>query len=115
MRKQCIDDQLWISREGCRKRMTCEGGFAQGGERVAQGRAFIRRIRALHGAALVKHGGPLEHEPARVLADGAERQVLPESARDVYGVVVAGSADDDTLSVDIAATAAIRERIAIAT
>ena len=44
----------------------------------------------------------------------AERYVSPETARDVYGVVIAGSIDDDSLAVDATATAALRERMAAA-
>ena len=68
------------------------------------------RLRALDQGS--GYGSPLEREPARVLADVAERYVSPETARDVYGVVVTGSTDDDSLAVDTAATAALRERMA---
>ena len=47
-----------------------------------------------------------------LLADVVERYVSPETARDVYGVVVTGSIDDDSLAVDNSATAALRERMA---
>ena len=60
------------------------------------------------------YGSPLEREPARVLADVAERYVSLETARDVYGVVVTGSIDDDSLAVDEAETAALRERMVAA-
>ena len=70
------------------------------------------RLRALDQGG--GYGSPLEREPARVLADVAERYVSPETARDVYGVVVTGSIDDDSLAVDTAATAALRERMVAA-
>ena len=70
------------------------------------------RLRAL--AQGGGYGSPLDREPARVLADVAERYVSPETARDVYGVVIAGSIDDDSLAVDATATAALRERMVAA-
>ena len=54
------------------------------------------------------YGSPLERETHRVLNDVAERYVTPETARDVYGVAVTGSVDDDTLAVHEAATASLR-------
>ena len=49
-------------------------------------------------------GDPLTSEPARVLEDVVEGYVTRDCAESVYGVVIAGSADDGTLSVDEAAT-----------
>ena len=60
------------------------------------------------------YGSPLGREPSRVLDDAAERYVSIETAREIYGVVIAGSAEDDSLVVDTAATAALRERMAAA-
>ena len=70
------------------------------------------RLRALDQGG--GYGSPLEREPAQILADVAERYVSPETARDVYGVDVTGSIDDDSLAVDDSATAALRERMAAA-
>jgi len=57
------------------------------------------------------YGSPLERDPARVLKDVLERWETIERARDVYGVVLTGSADDDSLAVDAAATAARRAEL----
>ena len=40
--------------------------------------------------------------------DVLERYVTVEAARDVYGVVVTGDADNDTLALDEEATTALR-------
>jgi len=50
------------------------------------------------------YGDPLTRDPARVLYDVLERLETAGRARDVYGVVFSGSADDDSLAVDLAAT-----------
>ncbi len=54
------------------------------------------------------YGPPLEREPERVLGDVAERYVSAEIARSVYGVVIKGSTEDDSLEVDWPATEAAR-------
>jgi N-methylhydantoinase B len=54
------------------------------------------------------YGDPLLREPARVREDVLERFVSVEHARAVYGVVFSGAVDDDSLAVDVAATAAQR-------
>ena len=54
------------------------------------------------------YGDPLEREPERVHEDVLERYVSLDHARQVYGVEFSGSADDDTLAVDSAATATLR-------
>lgn len=54
------------------------------------------------------YGDPLEREPARVCRDVLERWETAERARNLYGVVLTGSAEDDSLAVDAAATAALR-------
>ncbi|MEN9728597.1 MAG: hypothetical protein RL434_2963 [Pseudomonadota bacterium] len=54
------------------------------------------------------YGDPLERDPARVCRDVLERWETPERAHKVYGVVLTGSADDDSLAVDLAATTALR-------
>ena len=58
------------------------------------------------------YGSPLERDPARVLKDVLERWETVERARDVYGVVLSGSAEDDSLAVDTAATTARRAELA---
>lgn len=50
------------------------------------------------------YGDPLEREPGRVLYDVLERLETQDRARDVYGVVFSGRAEDDSLAVDLAAT-----------
>lgn len=50
------------------------------------------------------YGEPLERDPSRVLSDVLEHYDSMERAHDVYGVVFRGSIDDDSLSVDFAAT-----------
>lgn len=57
------------------------------------------------------YGDPLLREPARVREDVLERFVSVEHARAVYGVVFSGAVDDDSLAVDVAATAAQRARL----
>ncbi|MFT4583304.1 MAG: N-methylhydantoinase B [Gammaproteobacteria bacterium] len=57
------------------------------------------------------YGDPLEREPERVLDDVIERYVSEHCARDIYGVMFSGSIDDDSLSVDIEATAKQREHL----
>jgi N-methylhydantoinase B len=54
------------------------------------------------------YGDPFEREPARVLHDVVERWVSEAQATEVYGVVLAGSADDDSLTIDSEATASSR-------
>ena len=50
------------------------------------------------------YGNPLERDPQRVLRDVLERWETPERARDVYGVVLSGSAEEEDLAVDLRAT-----------
>jgi N-methylhydantoinase B len=54
------------------------------------------------------YGEPCERDPERVRTDVLEGWVTREQAEAVYGVVFTGSAEDDTLEVDEAATAARR-------
>jgi N-methylhydantoinase B len=58
------------------------------------------------------YGSPLDRDPARVLHDVLERWETRERAYEVYGVVLTGDADDDTLAVDDDATAARRSSLA---
>ena len=54
------------------------------------------------------YGDPHEREPERVLHDVREGYVSPEAAREVYGVVVTGSVDDEALAVNQTGTVALR-------
>ncbi|SNB71938.1 N-methylhydantoinase B [Arboricoccus pini] len=60
------------------------------------------------------YGPPLEREPERVLEDVRERYETPARAREIYGVVLTGSADDDTLAIDLDATRTLRRHMASA-
>ena len=53
------------------------------------------------------YGDPRLRPPAKVLHDVLEGLVSVEAARDVYGVAVTGSVEDDTLAVDEVATASL--------
>jgi N-methylhydantoinase B len=54
------------------------------------------------------YGNPRERDPRRVLHDVLERWETPERAADIYGVVLTGSAEDDSLAIDIPATQRLR-------
>ena len=54
------------------------------------------------------YGPPVEREPERVLKDVENYVISEELARSVYGVEIAGSRADDTLSVDFDATKKLR-------
>ena len=43
-----------------------------------------------------------------MLHDVLEKWETPERAREIYGVVFSGALDDESLAVDVAATAALR-------
>ena len=58
------------------------------------------------------YGDPLERDPARVLKDVLEKWETPERAHDVYGVVFTGNLEDESLSIDTAATQARRTELA---
>ncbi|MCH9046990.1 MAG: hydantoinase B/oxoprolinase family protein [SAR324 cluster bacterium] len=55
-------------------------------------------------------GNPLERDPAAVADDVRNEYVSPQSAREVYGVVLKGAPKDGTLKVDEKATEALRGR-----
>ena len=65
-----------------------------------------------------QHGGgagfgrPLERDPEAVKEDVLDEYVSLAAARDKYGVVLKGSLENYDLSVDGAATAKLREKIA---
>ena len=56
------------------------------------------------------YGPPVEREPERVLKDVENYVISEELARSVYGVEIAGSRADDTLSVDFDATNKLRSQ-----
>ena len=58
------------------------------------------------------YGDPLTRDPQRVLIDVLEGWESREKARDVYGVVFTGAIEDDSLAIDVAATAARRKKLA---
>ena len=68
------------------------------------------RLRALDNGG-GGYGNPIDREVERVLNDVAERYISSETARDVYGVVIAGNVDDDSLSVDTIATKELRSQM----
>jgi N-methylhydantoinase B len=57
------------------------------------------------------YGDPLERDPEAVRLDVLERWVSVQGARADYGVVFDGSAEAGDLPVDVAATAALRNRM----
>ena len=60
------------------------------------------------------YGDPLDRDPKRVLRDVLERYETADRARDIYGVVLTGAAEDDSLAVDLAATETRRRELAAA-
>ena len=54
------------------------------------------------------YGAPTERDPERVCRDVQERWESAERAREVYGVVLTGSAETGDLAVDTAATETLR-------
>ncbi|NQV20652.1 MAG: hydantoinase B/oxoprolinase family protein [Rhodospirillales bacterium] len=60
------------------------------------------------------YGDPLEREAGRVLHDVRENWETPERARDIYGIVLTGSINDEDLDVDLAATEIRRSELAAA-
>ncbi|UGS38557.1 hydantoinase B/oxoprolinase family protein [Capillimicrobium parvum] len=67
-----------------------------------------QRVRAIDNGG-GGYGPPHERDPRRVLRDVREGYETVQRARDVYGVVLTGTVDDDTLAVDDEATRALRE------
>jgi N-methylhydantoinase B len=57
------------------------------------------------------YGDPLDRDPDAVRLDVLDRWVSPAAARDEYGVVLTGSAEDGELRVDADGTAGLRERL----
>ncbi len=60
------------------------------------------------------YGHPLARDPQRVLRDVIEHWETPARAHDLYGVVLTGRAEDDTLAIDTAATVTLRSRLGAA-
>jgi N-methylhydantoinase B len=60
------------------------------------------------------YGDPLTRDLRRVLNDVLEGWESPGKARDIYGVVLTGAIEDDSMAVDAAATAARRSELASA-
>jgi N-methylhydantoinase B len=60
------------------------------------------------------YGDPLTRDPRRVLNDVLEGWESPGKARDIYGVVLTGAIEDDSMAVDASATAARRSELASA-
>jgi len=57
------------------------------------------------------YGDPLTRDPSRVLKDVRERWVTRGTAESVYGVVLSGEAEAETLAIDMAATERRRAEI----
>ena len=66
------------------------------------------RLRAAATRAAAATAARWSAETHRVLNDVSERYITAETAREVYGVAITGSVDDDNLTVDEAATALLR-------
>ncbi|MFP6681342.1 MAG: hydantoinase B/oxoprolinase family protein [Gammaproteobacteria bacterium] len=60
------------------------------------------------------YGSPLHRDPDRVLDDVMERYISQSYAEDVYGVVLSGQIDDETLALDMTATQARRAQLSAA-
>ncbi|MER8484260.1 hydantoinase B/oxoprolinase family protein [Mesorhizobium sp. M1322] len=75
----------------------CYGATLQPGERMIS-----------HSSGGGGYGSPQERDPARVLHDLAEGWISVQRARDVYGVAVKGSPEDDNLELDIVQTRILR-------
>ena len=57
------------------------------------------------------YGDPLERDVERVREDVIERWVTRKAAEEIYGVIFTGHEEEETLAVDLAATAARRGRL----
>lgn len=87
-----------------------------GGNGEAERLPNVVQVTLRHGQALRGrdsagggYGDPRTRDPARVLHDVLEGWESREKAREVYGVVFTGAIEDETLAVDEAATAVLRE------
>ena len=77
---------------------SCYGVTLEPGERMIS-----------HSAGGGGYGQPLERDPLKVLHDVREGWVSPARARDTYGVSLVGDVADDSLDLDVLATAANRK------
>lgn len=59
------------------------------------------------------YGDPLERDTARVLEDVLDSWISREAASEIYGVVLTGEIEDESLAIDIAATRARRRELAV--
>lgn len=57
------------------------------------------------------YGNPLDRDPKRVLHDVVEGLETRDRAVNIYGVILAGDAEDETLAIDMAATQSMRLQI----
>ena len=57
------------------------------------------------------YGDPLHRDPQRVHHDVLEGWESRDKARDIYGVILTGEIDDDSLAIDHEATAAHRAHL----
>ncbi len=91
---------------------------ANGHEEELGGLAILRLAKGekVHGnsAGGGGYGNPLERDPARVLRDVLEGYETARRAREIYGVVLTGSVEDESLALDLAATGALRQEMAAA-
>jgi N-methylhydantoinase B len=72
-------------------------------ETLAEGE-FVRGNHSSGGG----YGNPMERDPRRVLHDVLEDYETLQRARAVYGVVFQGNVEDESLAVDVDATAKLR-------
>ena len=66
---------------------------------------------AMKGSGGGGYGSPLDRDAEMVRADVLEGFVSLEKARQVYGVVFTGAAEDESLAVDSTATAKLRDEL----
>ena len=57
------------------------------------------------------YGNPIERDPSRVLHDVMEGWETSDRARDIYGMVLVGSPEDDTLAIDQVETDRVRKEL----
>lgn len=94
-----ISAQHWIARE--------DGAEEELPSLVVTSLRKGERLRGWHTSG-GGYGDPKARDPELVLKDVLERYETVERARAVYGVAFSGSADDETLAVDLPATDALR-------
>jgi len=57
------------------------------------------------------YGSPLDRDPEMVRTDVLEGLVSPEKARQIYGVIFKGRAEDESVAVDQEATTKWRDAL----